>query len=83
MSLKSAQHHLKLMADSAIKAAIQARMKEAQEKPNLERPPNLREGGSRVNCASCAHYAAGMCDLYQYRVEPEQVCDSWAPLPEK
>lgn len=67
---------------STIKEAMQAMMKENAEKPNRERPPNLREGDARENCSTCEHFASGMCRLYQYRVEPEQVCDSWTPLPE-
>ena len=68
---------------SAIQEAMRQIMKRNAEKPNRERPPNLRQGDSRVNCATCEHFAAGMCSLYQYRVQPEQLCDSWAPLPEK
>lgn len=68
---------------SATKEAMRRMMKENAEKPNRERPPNLREGDERENCADCEHWAAGLCKLYQYRTEPTQTCDSWSPLPEK
>lgn len=70
------------MAD-AIKAAMARLMKENSEKPNKERPPNLRQGDARENCSTCTHFAAGLCKLYQYRVRPDQTCDSWTPIPEK
>lgn len=66
----------------AIKAAMKAMMEKGAETPNRERPPNLRQGDARVNCATCQHFQGGLCRLFQYRVTPEQVCDSWSPLPE-
>lgn len=69
------------MAD-AIKAAMKALMQREAQTPNRERPPNLTEGDSRMNCSTCQHFSGGLCRLYQYRVQPSQVCDSWSPLPE-
>jgi len=73
------------MADqsAAIKAAMQLLMKQNAEKPNSgERPPNLRQGDEHENCGNCEHFDEGRCTLYSYKVTPEQVCDSWAPIPE-
>lgn len=70
------------MADEAIKAAMANLMKLNAEKPNQRQPPNLRQGDGHQSCSSCQHFQQNMCQLYQYRTQPEQVCDSWAPLPE-
>ena len=64
---------------------IKAAMKKIMERVPAnsgERPPNLREGDARINCSTCQHFAGGICRLYDYHVEPTQVCDSWSPLPE-
>jgi hypothetical protein len=72
------------VADAAIKAAMQALMKANSERPNSGHvPPNLHiTESSRKNCGSCIHFANNMCSLFDYRVNPNEVCDSWSPLPE-
>lgn len=74
------------MADetAAIRQAMQLLMKRNQENPNSgERPPNLRlSEDPHENCGNCEHFKEGRCTLYSYRVTPEQVCDSWTPIPE-
>jgi hypothetical protein len=69
---------------SSIKAAMQQMMKENAEKPNSgHRPPNLTVTDStRKNCSTCLHFKENRCSLYDYRVAPNEVCDSWSPLPE-
>lgn len=70
------------MAD-AIKAAMQALMKENAARPNSgHRPPNLHPTeDTHRNCLNCIHYTRSMCSLYDYRVQPTETCDSWSPLP--
>jgi hypothetical protein len=68
----------------AIKAAMQQRMKENSERPNSgHRPPGLEvTESSRKNCGTCSHFEHNMCQLYDYRVQPNEVCESWSPQPE-
>lgn len=62
---------------------MQALLKENGERPNSgHRPPNLQvTDDTHENCGTCLHFAHNMCTLYDYRVEPNETCDSWAPLP--
>lgn len=56
----------------------------AANKPNSgTRPPNLTLASNEHRaCLTCDHFnGAGLCKLYQYKVQPDQVCDSWAPQP--
>lgn len=53
-----------------------------------EKPPNLRRGTSRANCAGCKHFLGGNarmgeCGLYGYRVKSTEVCDSYEPAGKK
>jgi hypothetical protein len=69
---------------AAIKAAMQEMMKRNAEAPNSgQRPPGLASTeDSHVNCSTCLHWKAGTCSLYDYRTQPDMVCESWSPLPE-
>lgn len=68
-----------MATEATIKAAMQHII--AENKPNSgHRPPNLREGDSHKNCASCIHWnGAGTCKLYSYKTQASQVCDMWGP----
>lgn len=69
-------------ASSPIKEAMKRVM--AGNKPNSgHRPPNLTTTESQYrDCGTCLHFdGKGRCRLYDYRVTPEMICDSWAPLP--
>jgi hypothetical protein len=63
---------------------MQKMMKENAERPNSgHRPPNLHmTEDTHKSCSTCLHYDKNFCDLYDYRTQPSEVCDSWAPLPE-
>jgi hypothetical protein len=73
------------MVDSAaIKEAMAAFRKENAERPNSgHKPPGLTmTESSNKNCSTCVHFGHNTCSLYDYRVNPDEVCDSWSPLPE-
>jgi len=57
----------------------------AERKPNSgHRPPELTvTEDTHVNCGTCVHWnGRGRCELYDYETRPDQVCASWAPLPQ-
>ena len=69
------------MAGAEIKAAMKRIM--AENKPNSgKRPPNLTvTEDTHRNCGTCVHWRNGNCLLYDYKTQPDQICDSWSPQP--
>lgn len=59
-------------------------MKENAAKPNSgKKPPGLEiTESAHKNCSTCLHWKAGTCQLYDYRTNPNEVCETWTPLPE-
>lgn len=65
------------MAESPVKAAMRQAM-------NSKRPPGLEvTEDSHRNCLTCRYFnGAGLCKLYNYKVSPNEVCESWTPQPQ-
>lgn len=65
-----------------MKAAMAEMMK--RNRPNSgQRPPNLGQAENmRRSCSTCQHFGENRCQLFDYQVKADQVCESWSPLPE-
>lgn len=74
-----------MASQEQIREAIKRIMQANAERPNSgHRPPNLQTtDDTHENCSTCEHWEGGFCKLYDYRTQPDQVCESWTPVPEK
>jgi hypothetical protein len=68
---------------TAIKAAMQKMMQNNRPNSGIQ-PPNLHlTEDQHENCSTCIHWnGRGECLMYDYKTQPEEVCDSWTPEPE-